>query len=283
MSKYKEQYLPVAVAAAQKYGLDPVMFAAQIEQESAWNPTAKSKAGASGIAQFMPATAKEMGVNPLDPIAALDASARYMAQLKEKFGTEDLARQAYNGGMGTIQKVLAGKGKLPKETAQYGGLIAQRAAKLQTEVAGLTGGATVAQRVAPPAAGVAAPTRAAGEPGARRVAQGMPVEQAMQLAQAEMDQGLPPGALLPQPDSVAQIQQPDWRQTALAMQQPAAPVMAAAGQSLSDFEVLSQIQDAAARDQDRVLAAMLNDGAPQPEDTGRLPTSVDRYLDKLLA
>lgn len=283
MSTFKQQYLPVAVAAAQKYGLDPVMFAAQIEQESGWNPAAKSKAGASGIAQFMPATAKEMGVNPLDPAAALEASARYMAQLKQKFGSEDLARQAYNGGMGTVQKVLAGKAKLPKETAQYNNLIAQRAGKLQQEVASIAPGTTVAQRPAVPAAGVAAPMQAAGEPGARPVAQSVPAEQALQLAQAEINQGLPPGTLLPQPDTVAQTQQPDWRQTALAMQQPATPLVAAANPSLSDFEMFSQVQDAAARDQDRVLAAMLNDGAPQPEDTSRLPTSVDRYLDKLLA
>lgn len=269
MSDFKKQYLPVAMAAAQKYGLDPVMFAAQIEQESGWNPAAKSRAGARGIAQFMPATAKEMGVNPLDPVAALDASARYMAQLKDRFGNEDLARQAYNAGMGTLSKVLAGKAKLPKETADYNNLIAKRASKLQTEVAGGTPASTL--DMAP------TPASAAGEPAARR--RTASVEDAARVALAEMGTGVPVAEMAAQPP---EMPAQDWRAalSGLSAPIPTAPVP----QGEFNLDALSEIQDMAAKAQDATLAQMFGDMLPQRrEDTSLLPSSVDRYLDKLLA
>ena len=263
MSEFKKQYLPVAVATAQKYGLDPVMFAAQIEQESGWNPNAKSKAGARGIAQFMPATAKEMGLsNPLDPVSAIDAAARYMVKLRDELGSEDLARQAYNGGIGTVKKVAAGKGKLPTETAEYNPAIAKRAQALSKEL-----GMDMA----------VAPAQAAGEPGRKK----MTTADAAAIAMQEMNAGLPAGALSQQMAAAQPAAaQPDWRQ-ALAQLAPQAP---AATMGEPNFDVLAGVEDLAAKNQDRVLAGMFGDVVQtDKEDTSMLPSSVDRYLDKLLA
>src|SRR5215831_13304043 len=62
--------------AARNAGIDPDIFVSQIQAESGFNPTARSGAGALGIAQFMPGTAAGLGVDPSDPYASLDAAAR---------------------------------------------------------------------------------------------------------------------------------------------------------------------------------------------------------------
>src|SRR5215467_14378047 len=62
--------------AANRAGIDPDIFLRQIQQESGFNPGARSPAGAIGIAQFMPDTARGLGIDPTDPYAALDAAAR---------------------------------------------------------------------------------------------------------------------------------------------------------------------------------------------------------------
>ena len=82
-----------------------------------------------GLAQFMPGTAKGFNINPLDPIQSLDAGAKYMAQLTRQFGSEDLARQAYNWGQGNLKKHLADPSSrpLPKETEEYNKKIYARA------------------------------------------------------------------------------------------------------------------------------------------------------------
>lgn len=111
------KYGEAAVAAARKYGIDPGVYIRQIGQESSWNPNAVSSAGARGIAQFMPATAKGMGVNPDDPLASLDAGARLMRQNLDMFGNYPDALAAYNAGPGAVQKY----GGVPPfaETRQY--------------------------------------------------------------------------------------------------------------------------------------------------------------------
>jgi hypothetical protein len=75
----------IARQKASKYGLLPEVFERQIGAESGFNPKALSPAGAIGIAQIMPATARGWGVNPADPIAALDASAKNMAGYVKTF------------------------------------------------------------------------------------------------------------------------------------------------------------------------------------------------------
>jgi murein DD-endopeptidase MepM/ murein hydrolase activator NlpD len=91
---------------ARRYGLDPAVFARQIQQESSFNPNARSPAGALGIAQITPATAREWGVNPLDPMAALDAAARNMARYVKQYGSYRDALVAYNAGPGRVGKPL---------------------------------------------------------------------------------------------------------------------------------------------------------------------------------
>jgi hypothetical protein len=80
-------YRTAARRAARRYGLDPNVFSRQIQQESGFNPSARSSAGAIGIAQIMPATARGWGVNPSDPIAALDAAAKNMARYVKQYGS----------------------------------------------------------------------------------------------------------------------------------------------------------------------------------------------------
>jgi hypothetical protein len=96
-------YRAAARQAAARYGLDPNVFVRQIQQESGFNPTIRSGAGAVGIAQIMPATARGWGVDPLDPIASLNAAAKNMAGYVKKYGGYENALRAYNAGPGAIQ------------------------------------------------------------------------------------------------------------------------------------------------------------------------------------
>lgn len=99
--------MSLADEAAAKYGIDPDIFKRQIGAESNWNVNARSPAGALGVAQFMPATAKGMGVNPMDPRSALFGAARYMSNNLKQFGGDySLALAAYNAGGGNARKAL---------------------------------------------------------------------------------------------------------------------------------------------------------------------------------
>ena len=97
-------YRAMAAREARRYGLDPHIFIRQIKQESGFNPNARSPAGATGIAQIMPDTARAWGVNPNDPKAALRAAAKNMAQYVKKYGSYENALRAYNAGPGAIEK-----------------------------------------------------------------------------------------------------------------------------------------------------------------------------------
>ena len=89
-------------------------------QESGFKPDVVSRAGAQGIAQFMPETAATVGLNnPFDPIQAIAASARLLGDLVRRFGNLGLAAAAYNAGPRRIQDWLDKKGKLPEETLHY--------------------------------------------------------------------------------------------------------------------------------------------------------------------
>ena len=121
----KSQYVAIAQAAAQKYGISPIYFVNQIQQESHFDPYAQSDAGAVGIAQFEPTTAASMGINPYDPNAALDGAARYMALLQTQFGGDYAkALAAYNGGSGAVQAAVRNCGSgwlscMPLQTQSY--------------------------------------------------------------------------------------------------------------------------------------------------------------------
>jgi hypothetical protein len=91
-----------------------------IWQESSFRPRVVSPAGAQGIAQFMPGTAKERGlIDPFDPEQAIPKAAEFIAHLAEQFGNLGLAAAAYNGGPARVASWLAGRGELPAETQNY--------------------------------------------------------------------------------------------------------------------------------------------------------------------
>jgi len=105
-------------AAAHAVPID--YFLRLIKQESGFNERAVSRAGAQGIAQFMPTTAAIRGLkNPFDPAEALPKSAAFLSELTRRFGNIGLAAAAYNGGPGRVANWLAGKGNLPLETRSY--------------------------------------------------------------------------------------------------------------------------------------------------------------------
>jgi len=97
-------YEAAFTAAGAKHGVDPRLLASVARAESNFRPTAKSPAGATGLMQFMPATARSMGIDPLDPNQAIDGAARYLRQQMDKFGSVDLALAAYNAGPGAVSR-----------------------------------------------------------------------------------------------------------------------------------------------------------------------------------
>jgi hypothetical protein len=145
----RSPYVEMATAAAKRYGLDVDTFLRQINQESGFNPNAVNpRSGAAGIAQFMPATARELGINPLDPAQALDAAARYLRQQLDAFGQDQRAAlAAYNAGPGTVQRLRAQYGDqweahLPAETTGYLNAIASAVGEATGRVATAVQGAT---------------------------------------------------------------------------------------------------------------------------------------------
>jgi soluble lytic murein transglycosylase-like protein len=92
--------------AAQKYGLAPQLIEAVIRAESGFKVDAVSVAGAQGLMQLMPATAKDLGVtNPFDIRQNIDGGTRYLRQMFDLFGGDArLALSAYNAGPGNVQK-----------------------------------------------------------------------------------------------------------------------------------------------------------------------------------
>jgi hypothetical protein len=110
----------LAERAAAANELPPDYFLRLISQESGFNTSAISLAGAQGIAQFMPATARDYGLkDPFDPVEALPKSAELLHDLKTQFGNLGLAAAAYNAGARRVHDWLDGRGYLPKETWVY--------------------------------------------------------------------------------------------------------------------------------------------------------------------
>ncbi len=107
-------------AVARRNGLDPNFFVRLIWRESLFDAGAVSPAGAQGIAQFMPGTAKLRGLaDPFNPAEALAASAAYLADLSRGYGNIGLAAVAYNGGEARADRFVARQGDLAPETRAY--------------------------------------------------------------------------------------------------------------------------------------------------------------------
>ncbi|WEJ59758.1 lytic transglycosylase domain-containing protein [Devosia sp. FJ2-5-3] len=120
-ANYRADVCAAIAAYAANWQLPADFFARLVWQESRFDPAALSPAGAQGIAQFMPGTARLRGLgNAFDPAEALARSAEYLRFLEEKFGNLGLAAAAYNGGEGRISRYIAGTGGgLPLETRNY--------------------------------------------------------------------------------------------------------------------------------------------------------------------
>jgi soluble lytic murein transglycosylase-like protein len=99
------RYAPLIARAAQRWSVGANLLAAQIYAESGFNPFARSPAGALGIAQFIPSTARAYGLtNPFDPAQAIDAQAHLMHDLLRQFASVPLALAAYNAGPGAVAR-----------------------------------------------------------------------------------------------------------------------------------------------------------------------------------
>jgi soluble lytic murein transglycosylase-like protein len=115
--KYRGKYVGMARAAARKYNVPEELFLRLVQQESNWNPKAKSHKGALGLAQLMPGTAKSLGVDPTDPKQNLEGGAKYLSRQFQEFKSWRLALAAYNAGPQAVKK----HGGVPpyRETRRY--------------------------------------------------------------------------------------------------------------------------------------------------------------------
>jgi TP901 family phage tail tape measure protein len=110
------------IAAAKANSVDPALFAALVGQESNFNQRAVSRSGAIGLSQLMPGTARELGVNPNDPLQNLMGGAKYLRQMMDRFGLEGGLR-AYNQGPGAQERTPGGNSQ---ESREYPGRVLAR-------------------------------------------------------------------------------------------------------------------------------------------------------------
>jgi soluble lytic murein transglycosylase-like protein len=109
---YIEQYASV-------HHVDPAIVRAMIAAESAFDAEARSHSGAIGLMQLMPATARELGVDPFVPEQNIEGGVRYFAEQLRAFGGVELALVAYNAGPGYAQRYASGQTALYGETRAY--------------------------------------------------------------------------------------------------------------------------------------------------------------------
>jgi len=105
-------------------GIPPDLFVKQINQESGFSTNETSSTGAEGIAQFEPGTAAGLGIDPWNPVQALQGAAQLMARYTHKYGDYAKALAAYNGGSGNVEAAIANCGAAwlscePAQTQAY--------------------------------------------------------------------------------------------------------------------------------------------------------------------
>lgn len=131
-----QTYSPLIEKAARKYNVDPNLVAGLIKQESGFNPNAVSKAGAMGLMQLMPGTARSLGVrDPMNAEQNIDGGTKYLRQMLDKFGGDvKLALAAYNAGPGAVAKY---GNKIPpyRETQHYVKAVTANAESIRTAFA----------------------------------------------------------------------------------------------------------------------------------------------------
>ena len=137
----REKYIAYAKKVEAEKGIPENLLVGLLGAESAYREDiitgkVKSSAGAIGIGQFMLPTAKEYGINPLDPYASIEAAGRYLKSSYKTLGNWEDSLRSYNMGVGGVQKWKAGKRSLPKETEEYVGRVYDNAKRF--------GGAVVA-------------------------------------------------------------------------------------------------------------------------------------------
>jgi len=97
-------YYQMAIRMAEAYDIPKQLFFNLVTAESNWDPVIVSPRGAIGLAQLMPGTAEELGVDPWDALENLDGGARYLSKQYRMFGTWELALAAYNAGPGAVAR-----------------------------------------------------------------------------------------------------------------------------------------------------------------------------------
>jgi hypothetical protein len=154
------KYENMVAAEAERIGLDPniAVHALYKETGNLKNPeSARSRAGALGVMQLMPKTAKELGVDPLNPEENIRGAVTYLKKMYDKYQDPTLALAAYNAGPGRVDKALkSGRGieGLPRETQNYvmarnmagGGIVAFTNGGVSGEFGGEGGGESFATR-----------------------------------------------------------------------------------------------------------------------------------------
>ena len=126
------RYQSPIMLASQQSNVPAALLASLLKQESGFNPNAQSPVGARGIAQFMPGTARQYGVNTRDPVSSIMGAAKLLSALHGQFGDWSQALAGYNAGPGAVQKY----GGVPPyaETQNYVRNIMQMAGNPQAQV-----------------------------------------------------------------------------------------------------------------------------------------------------
>jgi soluble lytic murein transglycosylase-like protein len=115
--RYTGRFLGMARSAARRHGVPEDLFLRLVQQESNWQPAARSHKGAIGLAQLMPGTARLLRVDPHDPRQNLEGGARYLRMMFDRYRDWRLALAAYNAGPGAVDQ----HGGIPpyRETRNY--------------------------------------------------------------------------------------------------------------------------------------------------------------------